>query len=237
MTTCPDWANLARAESPTVAFASEQECIDYIDDRGTTVPVEVPTTCPNFASVATSENPTVAFTSEAECVTYIDGGGATVPVEVVVTCPNFASLARTETPTVAFTSEAECIAYIIGGGTTVPVETVVFNPVVALEATGGTTDGKCDVEVSITGFLPNTTYGGNVQTAGGGFGGNVKLGMSIVTDANGAGSMQPGSIAPGMYRAAITVGPGAAEFSNDVSISCDIPDDDGIGVSFSLVVT
>jgi len=135
------------------------------------------------------------------------------------TCPNFADLARTESPTVAFTSQEECIAYIDGGGMTVPVEIVVLNPVVTLQATGGTTDGKCDVRVAVTGFGLSTTLAGNVQTVGG----NVRFSFSLDTDDMGAGSAEPGSVAPGMYRAAITVGPGAAEFSNDVSINCTIP--------------
>lgn len=83
-TTCPDFASLARSESPTVAFTSEAECVTYIDKVGTTVALQVvqPTTCPDFASLATAETPTVAFTSEQECITYIDAGNTPVALQV-----------------------------------------------------------------------------------------------------------------------------------------------------------
>jgi hypothetical protein len=81
-TTCPDFASLARAESPTVAFTSEQECVTYIDGGGTTVPVDVVmTTCPDWESLARAENPTFPFESEQACIDYIDASDTTVTVQ------------------------------------------------------------------------------------------------------------------------------------------------------------
>jgi uncharacterized protein YjbI with pentapeptide repeats len=128
------WQALAPAEEPSVAFASQGDCVSYVAWGGAPVDLEVAaaapveTEAPGNSEDAPGHDPDGPGNSE-NAPGHDDAAepGDDVPAsDGAEACRQgaWADLAPVETPTIRFESEGDCVSYAVQGGAIVPVQAV-----------------------------------------------------------------------------------------------------------------